>query len=350
MKTIKLLSKILFVSILSMTSCQDEIDNDNTTNPDTNSANSVTASNLERAARYNGSFDDFLDGTSCSSIILPITATVNGTQLTILSESDYSLVIDILGQITNDDDTIELQFPLTVQLSNYTQVVVTNQAQYDDLVNACEQLENEGESAINCLDFNFPISILTFNATQEQTGSVVLESSEAMFTFMNNLSDDEFFSVNYPITATLSNSSTVNITSDMDLQFEITDCLDNQEAIDDAEEQADNLTDILVDGLFRVESFIVASVETANDFAEFSFDFANNLTVVAENTVNTAINDVEGTYQVASEFEIFLSLDFTSNATIQILNDTWEVTNFTSSSISLQSTTNSTTTVVLSQI
>jgi hypothetical protein len=33
---------------------------------------------------YDGSFDDFIDGASCSSIVLPI-AKVNGSQVTLLA-------------------------------------------------------------------------------------------------------------------------------------------------------------------------------------------------------------------------------------------------------------------------
>jgi hypothetical protein len=31
---------------------------------------------------YDGSFDDFIDGASCSSIVLPAIAKVNGSQVT----------------------------------------------------------------------------------------------------------------------------------------------------------------------------------------------------------------------------------------------------------------------------
>lgn len=350
MKTLKKISQLLFVSILLLTSCQDEIDSETGENPNTNSANSQTASNLERSSRSDGSFDDFIDGTSCSSLLLPVVATVNGTQVTIISESDYSTVIDILAQFTNDDDSVTLQFPVTVMLSNYTEVVVTNQSEYDDIIAACETLESTGQDAINCLEINFPISILTFNATQEQTGSAVLESDAQLFNFMNNLEDDDFFSVNYPITAMVSGSSTTTITSDMDLQFAITDCLGTEDEMEDAEEDAEELTEILVDGLFRVESFVNTGVDTANDFADFTIDFANDLTVTAENNVSTIVDDAQGTYEVASETDVFLSMNFSGNTTIELLNDTWEVTAFNASSISIQSSTNSAVTVILNQI
>ncbi len=349
MKTIKLFSAAILMSFLSF-SCQDEINDENGENPNTNTADSQTASNLVRTSMYDGSFDDFLDGVSCSSILLPVTATVNGTQVTIVSQSDYQQVLTILGQFTNDNDTVTLQFPLTVRLSNYTEVVVTNQTEYNALINACEQLEAAGEDAISCLDINFPMTILTYSLNFDQTGSVVIESQQQLYNYMNSLSNDELFAVSYPIGITFSNGTSATINSDVALQASIEECLSEQGTIDEAEENANTLETILVNGLFRVESFVNTGVDTANAYAEYTIDFANDLTVVAENTVNTTVQDVQGAYAVSSQLGVFLSLNFSGNATFSLLNQNWEVTSFSATSISLQSTTNAAVTLVLSQI
>ena len=352
MKTLKLVTATLCLSFLGLMSCQDEIDTENGNNPNTNSSTSPTANNLERASMYDGSFDDFLDGISCSSILLPVTATINNTEITLVSEADYQLVLNILGQITNDDDSIELQFPLTVRLSNYTEVQVASQSEYDALIDTCEDAENKAEDAINCLDFDFPITILTFDLNAEQTGSVVIESKPQLYTYMNNFGDDALFAINYPITANVSgeSSSVVEITSDMDLQTRITDCLADEDIMQEAEEDANDLETMLVEGKFKVQSFVATGVNTANDYADYTIDFANNLTCTAENIVNATIEDVEGTYAVTSELEVFLTLTFSGNATFELLNNTWQVTSYSESSISLQSTTNAAITLVLSQI
>lgn len=350
MKNLKLLIGILTLSILTLTSCQDEIDNENGDRQNTNSESSPTANNLERSSMYDGSFDDFLDGISCSSILLPVTATINNTPITIITQSDYNLVLNILGELTNDDDSISFQFPLTVRLSNYTEVVVANQTEYDALINTCEEAENTAKDAINCLDIDFPITILTYNLNVEQTGSVVIESKQQLYTYMNNFGGNELFSVSYPITATLNSDTVIEITSDMDLSTQINDCLGVEDDMKEAEEDANKLEDILVQSKFKVESLITAGVNTANDYADYTIDFAADLSCTAENTVNAAIEDVEGTYTVASELEVFLTLTFSGNTTFQLLNNTWEVTSYSESSISLQSTTNTAITLVLSQI
>ena len=338
MKNLKSIASILLTAVLTLTSCQDELDNENGQNPNTNSADSQTASNLERSSMYDG------------SILLPVTATVNGSQISIISQSDYQQVIDILGQFNTDDDTVVLHFPLSVRLSNYNEVVVTNQMEYDALIDACEQAEATAQDAISCIDFNFPITILTYSLNLDQTGSVVIESNQQLYTYINNFGNDELFAVNYPISAQLSDSTTVTITSDLELQSSINDCLDEEQTMEDAENEADNLETILVDGLFRIESFVNAGVDTANDYAEYTINFANDLTIVAENTVNQTAEDVQGTYEVTSQMEVFLSLTFTGNSTFSLLSNNWEVTSFSSTSISLQSTTTAGLTLVLSQV
>ena len=145
MKNLKLITAFI-ISFALFTSCQDEVDSENGQNPNpnvtTNTANSMTTLNLERTSMFDGSFDDFLDDTSCSAILLPVTANVNGTQVTIVTESDYQLVLDIIGQFNTDEDDVEFQFPISVMLSDYTEVTVTNEAEYEALVDACEDAQN----------------------------------------------------------------------------------------------------------------------------------------------------------------------------------------------------------------
>lgn len=350
MKNLKLITAIVLTSLLTFTSCQDEIDNENGQDPNTNNANSRTAKNLERSSMHDGSFDDFLDGISCSSVLLPVTATVNGTQVTIINQIDYQQVLNIIGEFNDDDDTVVFQFPITVQLSNYTTVVVANQAEYNALIDACEEAKNEAEDAISCLDINFPITILTYSLNFEQTGSVVIESEQELYNYMDNFGSGELFAVSYPITATLSDETVVTLNSDIDLQSSINDCLDQEELEEEAEQEAEALEDFLVETNFKVQSFINSGVETANDYVDYSIDFANDLTVEATNIVNAAIESVEGTYQVTSETEVFLNLTFTGNATFNLLNHTWEITSFNNTSVSLKSTTDTAVTLVLNKI
>ena len=120
--------------------------------------------------------------------------------------------------------------------------------------------------------------------------------------------------------------------------------------MEEAEEDARTVETILVEGAFKVQSFIDTSVEKANDYADYTIDFAGDLSCTAQNTVNTNIENIQGTYEVTSQTEVFVNLTFSGNTTFELLNNSWEVTSYSQSSISLKSTSNAALTLVLAQI
>ena len=347
MKKLKISTAIALMTILGFTSCQSEIDDVQGDNPNTNSANSTTTSNLKRTSMYDGSFDDFLDGASCSSILLPATAKVNGVQVSIFSQLDYQQVISIFGQFNNDQDTAVLQFPLKVKLSNYTEATVNNQTEYNAILNACTSAENSGQGAISSVDITLPITILTYNLSLQQTGSVVITSEKQLYTYMSNVSSTELYSVNYPILVTIADGTKKTISSDAELQAAITASLKTEAAMELAIVNSKKIETILVNGKFKVDSFVNSGGNTAANYKDYTIDFANNLSVTAVNLLNTTVN---GTYAVGSQVDVFLNLNFSGNATFLLLNNKWKVTSFTTTAISLQSSTNAAVTLVLKQI
>jgi len=347
MKKLKIVTAVALMSILGFTSCQSEIENEQGENPNTNSANSTTTTNLKRTSMYDGSFDDFLDGASCSSILLPVTAKVNGVQVSVLNQLDYQQVISILGQYNDDQDTVVLQFPLKVKLSNYSEVTVNSQTEYNAILAACTAAEVVGQKAISSVNITFPITILTFDLTLKQTGSVVITSEQQLFTYMSNLSSTELYAVNYPISATIADGTKVTISSDAELQTTVNAAVKTQEALTLAAENVKKIEPILVNGKFKIESFVHAGVNSAINYKDFTIDFTNNLLVKATDLLSTTVN---GTYAVRSELSVLLQLNFSGNASFALLNNTWKVSSFTATTITLQSTTDATATLVLKQI
>lgn len=347
MKKLKIVTAVALMSILGFTSCQSEIDNEQGENPNTNSANSTTTTNLKRTAMYDGSFDDFLDGASCSSILLPAVAKVNGVQVSILSQVDYQKVISILGQFNDDQDTVVLQFPLKVKLSNYTEVTINSQTEYNALLTACTAAEVAGQNAISSVNISFPITLLTFDVSLKQTGSVVITSEQQLFTYMSNLSSTELYAVNYPVSATLADGTKITISSDAELQTNINAAVKTQEALNLAAENLKKLEPVLVNGKFKIESFVQSGVNSAINYKDFTIDFTNNLLIKATDLLSTTVN---GTYAVKSELNVLLQLNFSGNASFNLLNSTWKVSSFTATTITLQSTTDAATTLVLKQI
>lgn len=350
MKNLKLFTAIAFMAILGFTSCQSEESTEVGTNPNANSSTSPTASNYERAAMNDGSSDDFLDGNACTELLFPLTATVNGQQITIISKLDFSAVLNIMGELNDDDDAVVFNFPISVRTSSYTEVILNNQAAFDALKATCENATSQGNDAISCVDINFPVTMLTYNVSVEQTGSVVLQSEEQLYAFMTGLQTDELFSVSYPITATLSNGTSIQVNSDSEFQNAISECVQFEEEEDQAAATADEVEGILSGAKFKVETFVTEGVNTANEYVDWSIAFTNDLKVVATNVVNATLGEIEGTYAVSSETEAFVSIDFASNTAVSALGNEWVVSAYSSTLITLQSKTDASVTLAFKKL
>ncbi|WP_140485734.1 hypothetical protein [Flavobacterium sp. GSA192] len=347
MKTLKWIAGIALMGIFSLTSCQSEVDEVQGENPNTNTANSTTANNLKRVSMYDGTSDDFIDDSSCSSIKFPFTAIVNGVELTFVSQLSYESAINILGALNNDDDSVKIQFPITIKMSDYTEVTVTSQSQYDAIIDDCDEAEDDGKDPISALDIDFPITVLTYDASLVQTGSVTFTSEKQLFTYIQGMSNSEYFSVKYPVNVTLADGSTMEINSDLELKASITTALNIEEAMDEAEDDKEDLETILVNGTFKVNSYLNAGVDSTNNYLGATIDFANDWKVKSLNALTTIAT---GTYTVTSDTNVYLQMSFAGSTDFSMFNKTWKVTSFTASTITLESKTNSAIKLVLKQI
>lgn len=347
MKTVKTISGIALVALFGFTSCQSEVNEIDGQNPNTNAANSTATTNFKRTAMFDGSADDMLDGTSCSSIVLPAIATVNGIRVSLFTQLDYQQVLTIFGQFNNDQDTVILQFPLRVKTSNYTEVVVNSQSEYNAIVNGCTAAQSSGQSAISSVKITFPMTILTYNTSFQQTGSVVITSNQQLYTYMSNISSTELFSVKYPITVTAIDGSKTTLTGDAEFQAAITASLKTKATMAAAAESSKQMEAVLVNGLFKVQSYVNGGVDTATTYKDFTIDFANDMSLKVFSGLTTAAT---GTYAASSQTDVFLKLTFSGNTAFNLLNNTWKVTSFNAASINLQSSTNAAVTLVLKQI
>jgi hypothetical protein len=350
MKTIKIIATIALTSILGFTSCQSEENSQVGTNPNANSSTSPTASNYQRAAMNDGSDDDFLDRNTCTELLFPLIANVNGQQILLISKLDFSAVLNIMGQFNNDSDAVTFTFPIRVRTNTYTEVIINSQSELNTLKQECEIAESQGKDPISCIDINFPITVLTYSVSLQQTGSVVMQSEKQLYTFMTDLQGDELFAVNYPISATLSNGTSLQIKSDAEFQNAISDCTQFEDEKDEAADIAAEVEAILSGTKFKVETFIIAGANTANDYTNWSIEFTNDLKVVAKNVVNVALGEVNGTYTVSSETEAFLNINFASNTTVSALDNTWVISTYSDTLITLKSKTDASVTLAFKKI
>jgi len=351
MKTIKLLAVFAFTVLIGFTSCQSEENEQIGVNPNAIEPTSELAKKFKRTGMNDGAKDDFLDGNSCAELIFPVVATVNGLEITINNEADYELALEIMDEFNDDDDTVAFNFPITVKLSDYSEIVISSQEEFEDLNQECDNASDDMEDAISCAKVDFPISILTYDTNLEQTGTVVIESEQQLYSFVDDLEEsDNLFSIKYPITVTLSNGTSVEINDDSEFEDAIEECTSYEAEEEIAEEEAEQVESIVSKATFKVESFVTGDVNTAESFAAYTIEFTNEEKLIARNTVNTTLENIEGEYDVDSDTRVILEIDFGSETALSALNNEWIVTTYTSTLLTLQSKTDTSVTLTFKKI
>jgi hypothetical protein len=87
-------------------------------------------------------------------------------------------------------------------------------------------------------------------------------------------------------------------------------------------------------------------VDTATTYKDFTIDFANDLSLKVFSGTSTAAT---GTLQQVHK-QMYFKIDFSGNASLNLLNNNLKVTSFNATSINLQSSSNAAVTLVLRQI
>ena len=168
MKTqIKIALLFSFVLLVLSTSCRTEETEFIQAPPEeTLVPNSVVASLMAQTTLNDGSNDNIIDNANCFNIQLPVTVIVNGTEIIVNSEDDYEDIEDIFEEFDDDSDALEIIFPITIVLSDFTEIVINNYTEFYNYSNTCNG-ENEYDDDIECLDFVYPISASIYNSNNE---------------------------------------------------------------------------------------------------------------------------------------------------------------------------------------
>ena len=156
-KTLKLLSALMIGLALLNTSCRSE-ENELVESPEneTLEANSNVANLLQRTAQNDGSDDNIIDNASCLDIELPVTVIVDGLEITVNTEADLDLIEDIFDEFDDDEDILEILFPITIVLADFTEVTINSFDELEELAEDCAG-ENEDDDDIECADIQYPI-------------------------------------------------------------------------------------------------------------------------------------------------------------------------------------------------
>ena len=259
MKTrLNLLYVLPFFALFMMASCQKEaveITDPNT--QETFIAESNLAALITNTSTNDGSSDNIIDRANGFSVNLPITVIVNGIEVVVNSEDDFDLIESIFDDSDDDDDTIEIVFPITVTMSDYSQVVINNQAELEALR---ENHSNENDDDIECIDFKYPLTISIYNLNFQVIDVVTINSDEQLHHFVRNLEGGVLASLNFPITMVYPDGSTIEVNNNQELENLMKEARNSCDEDDDNDWNDDDFTKERLDQLLTTCPWIVHDV------------------------------------------------------------------------------------------
>jgi heat shock protein HslJ len=198
----------------------------------------------------------------------------------------------------------------------------------DALSSLLKRASESGTSstAIDCIDFVYPITFFIYNGNQEQTGTERVTNDNELFAFLSGLDEDTTVAINYPISVVLKDGTIVEVTDNAQLLALISECEAN-----DGNEIPQNFQQLLVDGVWYVAYFFDDQDET-DDLAGYEFDFAPNNTAQATLGNNT----VNGTWNLSNDNIPDLELFFGTADPLDELDEDWDIIEATNEVIRLK--------------
>ncbi len=265
--------------------------------------NSTVTNLLKRTVTNDGSYDNIIDGASCFDIKLPVTVIANGIEVVIETEDDLDIIEDIFDEFSDDTDTLEIIFPITIILEDYTEVVINSQA---ELNAAAAQCPDDSDDDIECIDIQYPITALIYNENNELIDTVVINSDEELFDFLDDLDEGVIVTFDFPITVILWDGTTVEINNFVELQSVIESAIDQCDEDDDNDPYDDDcdecttqqLTDVLTScGDWMVDKLERNDNDLEDEYVGYFFNFDANGTL----TVESGSDNFSGTWEATGE-------------------------------------------------
>lgn len=250
-------------------------------------ANSVIANLMQQTAMNDGSFDNIIDKANCFNIKTPFTVKANGVQILINAIEDLSAVEYIFDTSDDDNDVLEIVFPVTIIFNDFTEVEIYSMNELYAYSNNCNG-ENEDDLDIECLDFQYPIVASVFNSSNELIDVITIVNDYQLYDFLENIDQNDIINLEFPIKVKLLDN-TESILNNLDelkntIEYYYNSC-DEDDDYDYSDDDCDQCTkDELNSFLTSCSNWIVDKLERNdynydNAYEGYEFSFLEDGTV-----------------------------------------------------------------------
>ncbi len=302
----------LLATAVIITSCQKE----NVYQPDTEQqqtivASSSTAKLMEGTVSKDGSYDNIVDGASCFAIQFPYEVNVNGLDIKINSVDDLKLIEEIFDAVDDDDDLLDLIFPIKITMSDYSEITINGEADLRELASQC--IEGGDDDDIECIDLVYPVTLFTFDTSSTQTGSVTVEGDMQMRRFFAGLGPNDIISIDFPIKFELYDGTKITVNNNAELVAVIESAKDACDEDDNNDYHDDDFTKERLDKYLVECPWLIREIERDNvvqtdQYFEYLMNFSANGEVVVKDRQG---NNLTGTWSTrVSDHGVLLKLDF----------------------------------------
>jgi hypothetical protein len=283
---------------------------------------------ISRTTKNDGSYDNIIDKTSCTEIILPVTVQINGIVLTLVTREDFKTVEDILDDLDDDDDDrVIIKFPIKVILSDHREIMLNDEDDLEDIIEQC--LGGGFDDDIECVDFKYPLTISLYDSKNQLSDVITINDDRTLYKFVDKLDDGDYASFNFPVTLLLSDGSELVVNN----QNALEDAIDNaKDDCDDDDVDDKDFVTVLTTGNWVITLFVEDGENETSDYAGYVFTFNPNGTVIAsKGSVN-----IQGTWETeVDDGSLELELEFPDDSPLDDLDDDWDVIEYNNAIIRL---------------
>ena len=308
---------ITLIAGVLLISCQEEVIIINDSEGRTLDSMSPLADLVSQTTMNDGSADNIIDQSSCLTVVLPVTVIANGTELVIASPEDYVLIERIFDESPDDQDMLEIIYPINVKLPDHSIEDISSDEELAEVTEDC--LEGGEDLDIECLDFKYPVLVSVYSSGTQVAKVAEIANDEGMNTFLSSLDETTVFSFNFPITMILSDSSEVVVNTNEELEVLIDEVDDSCDEDDDFDYDDDDIDTDDLEAIMMSTAWVVTYISTDTDNTSefngliFTFREDDLANVLVDNYLisgNWEVYGDDGALEIEFEFEgeAFLAL------------------------------------------
>lgn len=314
----------ILTMFLMLSACQEAIEPEVEIGQDGITSVDEIAQLITEVTIKDGSFDNIVDRSSCTSVHFPIKGILYDEELTFDTLDDVLM----LGVQVLEIDWI---YPIQVTLADHSVATLSNEDMLEEIQNSCIEEGNDPDN--ECIDFLYPFTVSVFNEKTENVDTQVLNTDKEVFRMFS--SDGLVINIEYPVHLIDTEGTTFNAVDNETLIFTIMNADECEEAdIIDFEEQFEQeLNELLISKNWKITFFEESGMDKTSLFSGYTLFFNQDQTLLA-----MGIENYNGTWEVELlDASRSVSMDFdTDNESFILLNENWTIINFDQSEISLE--------------